>query len=155
MTIASSLSPGIASGGISTSTTKDASCPGSIGPIVPGTAAAEGQVTPEFLQCQVEVGTKVCRTVGEARDELKKLRAGGSTTTDGAYLVNDQLNAIGRGGTPASVNGYPLYFTNQVPSNLTKGTSSGVCSAVLMGDFSQGIRRSRTLIIQVIPFQAG
>ena len=71
--------------------------------------------------------------------ELKKLRAGGSTTTDGAYLVNDQLNAIGRGGTPASVNGYPLYVTNQVPSNLTKGTSSGVCSAVLMGDFSQAM----------------
>jgi HK97 family phage major capsid protein/HK97 family phage prohead protease len=71
--------------------------------------------------------------------ELKKLRAGGSTTTDGAYLVNDQLNAIGRGGTPASVNGYPLYVTNQVPSNLTKGSSSGVCSAVLMGDFSQAM----------------
>ena len=71
--------------------------------------------------------------------ELKKLRAGGSTTTDGAYLVNDQLNAIGRGGTPASVNGYPLYVTNQVPSNLTKGTSSGVCSAMLMGDFSQAM----------------
>ena len=71
--------------------------------------------------------------------ELKKLRAGGSTTTDGAYLVNDQLNAIGRGGTPASVNGYPLYVTNQVPSNLTKGASSGVCSAVLMGDFSQAM----------------
>jgi len=71
--------------------------------------------------------------------ELKKLRAGGSTSTDGAYLVNDQLNAIGRGGTPAAVNGYPLYVTNQVPSNLTKGTSSGVCSAVLMGDFSQAM----------------
>jgi HK97 family phage major capsid protein len=53
--------------------------------------------------------------------------------------VNDQLNAIGRGGTPASVNGYPLYVTNQVPSNLTKGTSSGVCSAMLMGDFSQAM----------------
>ena len=39
-------------------------------------AEFEGQVSPEFLQCQVEVGTKVCRTVGEARDELKKLRAG-------------------------------------------------------------------------------
>ncbi len=36
----------------------------------------EGQVSPEFLQCQIEVGTKVCRTVGEARDDLRKLRAG-------------------------------------------------------------------------------
>ena len=32
------------------------------------------QVTPEFLRCQVEVGTKVCRTVREARRELASLR---------------------------------------------------------------------------------
>ena len=35
----------------------------------------EGQVSPEFLRCQVEIGTKVCHTIGEAREELKKLRA--------------------------------------------------------------------------------
>jgi carboxylate-amine ligase len=39
-------------------------------------AELEGQVSPEFLQCQIEVGTKVCRTVGEARDDLRRLRAG-------------------------------------------------------------------------------
>jgi len=39
-------------------------------------AEFEGQVSPEFLQCQIEVGTKVCHTVGEAREELKKLRSG-------------------------------------------------------------------------------
>jgi HK97 family phage major capsid protein/HK97 family phage prohead protease len=71
--------------------------------------------------------------------ELKKLRAGGSTTGDGTFLVNNQLDALGRGATPTSVNGYPLYVTNQVPSNLTKGSSSGVCSAMLMGDFSQAM----------------
>lgn len=36
----------------------------------------QDQVSPEFLQCQIEVGTKVCRTVGEARDDLRRLRAG-------------------------------------------------------------------------------
>jgi HK97 family phage major capsid protein len=30
-------------------------------------------------------------------------------------------------------------MTNQVPSNLTKGSTSGSCSAVVMGDFSQAI----------------
>ena len=70
---------------------------------------------------------------------LKKLRAGGSSSTDGAFLVNTDLTAIGRGGTPLNVNGYPLAMTNQVPSNLTKGSTSGECSAVLMGDFSQAI----------------
>jgi HK97 family phage major capsid protein len=34
--------------------------------------------------------------------ELKKLRAGGSTTGDGPFLVNNQLDALGRGGTPTS-----------------------------------------------------
>ncbi len=35
----------------------------------------EDQVSPEFLQCQIEVGTRVCTTVAEARDDLRRLRA--------------------------------------------------------------------------------
>ena len=38
-------------------------------------ADLEGQVSPEFLQCQIEVGTRVCGSIAEARDDLKKLRA--------------------------------------------------------------------------------
>lgn len=38
-------------------------------------AEMEGQVSPEFLQCQIEVGTKVCNTIGEARENLKRLRS--------------------------------------------------------------------------------
>ena len=34
------------------------------------------------------------------------------------------------------VNGYNAAVSNQVPSNLTKGTASGVCSAVLFGNFA-------------------
>jgi HK97 family phage major capsid protein len=34
------------------------------------------------------------------------------------------------------LNGYAGYITNAVPSNLTKGTSSGVCSALIFGNFS-------------------
>ena len=69
--------------------------------------------------------------------ELKKLRAGGSASGDGSFLFNTDISGIGRGPTPGAVNGYPLAVTNQVPSNLTKGSSSSVCSAVLIGDFSQ------------------
>ncbi len=32
------------------------------------------QVSPEYLQCQIEVGTRVCRTVADARDDLRRLR---------------------------------------------------------------------------------
>lgn len=38
-------------------------------------AELEGQVSPEFLQCQIEIGTRVCGTVGDARDELRRLRS--------------------------------------------------------------------------------
>jgi carboxylate-amine ligase len=38
-------------------------------------AELQSQVSPEFLQCQIEVGTRVCRTVAEARDDLKHLRS--------------------------------------------------------------------------------
>ena len=33
------------------------------------------QVSPEFLNCQIEIGSRVCRTIGEAREDLKRLRS--------------------------------------------------------------------------------
>ncbi|MCH2095089.1 MAG: carboxylate-amine ligase [Rhodobacteraceae bacterium] len=39
------------------------------------TSELQGQVSPEFLQCQIEIGTRVCADIGTARDELKRLRA--------------------------------------------------------------------------------
>lgn len=38
-------------------------------------ADLEGQVSPEFLQCQIEIGTRVCQSVTEAREDLRRLRA--------------------------------------------------------------------------------
>ncbi len=35
----------------------------------------QGQVSPEFLQCQIEVGTRVCDTVAAARSDLANLRS--------------------------------------------------------------------------------
>ena len=32
------------------------------------------QVSPEFLRSQIEVGTRVCRDIGEAREDLRRLR---------------------------------------------------------------------------------
>jgi carboxylate-amine ligase len=37
--------------------------------------ALRGQVSPEFLRSQIEIGTRVCRSVQEARDELVHLRS--------------------------------------------------------------------------------
>jgi len=40
-------------------------------------------------------------------------------------------------GTDNQVNGYRALVSNVVSNTLTKGSSSGVCSAILFGDFSQ------------------
>lgn len=44
------------------------------------------------------------------------------------YLLNE-----------GKVNGYPFYMSNALPSNLTKGNTSGACSAAIFGPFSQVI----------------
>lgn len=58
------------------------------------------------------------------RGKLKKTK---HDAGDATYLM----------GTDNMLNGYSAYTSNLVPSNLTKGTSSGVCSAAIFGDFSQ------------------
>lgn len=37
-------------------------------------ALLENQVTPEFLQCQIEIGTRVCNSLDGAREDLSRLR---------------------------------------------------------------------------------
>ena len=58
--------------------------------------------------------------------KLMKLMASGS----GEYYYGPGA------GTPGSVWGRRLMVSNQVPSNLTKGTASGTCSAVIYGNWS-------------------
>ena len=38
------------------------------------TEQGEGQISPEFLRCQIEATTRVCRTLAEARADLARLR---------------------------------------------------------------------------------
>ena len=37
-------------------------------------AELDTQVSPEFLQCQIEIGTKVCADIAAAREDLRRLR---------------------------------------------------------------------------------
>lgn len=65
-----------------------------------------------------------------------------------AYLTNAKMRAqlkltqvfSGTNGAPVwqgqEVNGYRAVATNSVPSNLTKGSSNGVCSAIAFGNWS-------------------
>ncbi len=38
-------------------------------------AELQGQVSPEFLQCQIEIGTRVCANMDDARKDLRRLRS--------------------------------------------------------------------------------
>jgi HK97 family phage major capsid protein len=64
---------------------------------------------------------------------LKKLKS-----TTGQYLWTTYPGGQ-RSGTPGEINGYGFARTNQARSNLTKGTSNGVCSEVFFGAWSEVI----------------
>ena len=55
------------------------------------------------------------------------------SSSDSVMLLNDPWS---------SLYGYPIVFTTDCPSNLTKGTTSGTCSALIFGDWSQLILAS-------------
>ncbi|GIV86624.1 MAG: hypothetical protein KatS3mg054_0653 [Chloroflexus sp.] len=57
-----------------------------------------------------------------------KLKATPRTATYGDIMVWE--------GNDTPLNGYPAYVTNQVRSDLTKGTSTGVCSAIFFGNWN-------------------
>lgn len=69
-------------------------------------------------------------TNGKVVNDLKKLK-----DSAGQYLYNIGDVVGGRGATPASFNGYTISDSMQLPSTLTKGSSSGNCSSVIFGDF--------------------
>lgn len=62
---------------------------------------------------------------------LKKLKS-----STGQYLWTTDAPGQ-RSGTPPNFNGYTTLATNQLRSNLTKGTSTGVCSELVFGAWSE------------------
>jgi len=62
-------------------------------------------------------------------NQLRKLRAGGSTTTDGAYLIQPDPTVAARG----TILGYPVLTSTQIPITLGGGTDT----VAYFGDFSE------------------
>lgn len=71
-----------------------------------------------------DIGALAYYTNAKVRGKLKGTEKASSTAQ---YIWSE-------GSTP--LNGYRAVVSNQVPSNLTKGTSSGVCSAILFGNWA-------------------
>ena len=81
------------------------------------------------LETQVAVANADIGTLGyltNAKDR-GKLKGTSKVSGQNGFVWDD-------GDMP--LNGYRSGVSNQVPSNLTKGTSSGVCSAILFGNFA-------------------
>jgi HK97 family phage major capsid protein/HK97 family phage prohead protease len=72
-----------------------------------------------------DVGSMVYVTNAKVRGKLKTTT---KVATSGDTMVWENNDA--------PVNGYRALVSNQVPSNLTKGTSVGVCSAIIFGNWS-------------------
>lgn len=71
-----------------------------------------------------DLGSLRYLTNAKVRGALKQTEKASSTAQ---FIWSDSSNMM---------NGYESLVTNQVPSDLTKGTSSGVCSAIIFGNFA-------------------
>lgn len=75
-----------------------------------------------------DMGSLAYLTSAKVRGKLK--------TTEKASSTAQFVWENGAGAGEGSVNGYRAAVSNQVPDTLTKGTSSGVCSAIIFGNFA-------------------
>ncbi len=74
-----------------------------------------------------DIGRLAYMTNAKVRGQLKKTFVDASSNAERVWDVRS-------GNTP--LNGYGAFTTNQVSSALTKGSSSGVCSAIFYGNWS-------------------
>lgn len=90
-------------------------------------ATLGSQVSPEFLKCQIEVGTGVCKTVADARDDLASLRK-----------TIHQI-AHGYGLAPLAVSTHPFakwqkqHFTDRERYRALEKDLAGVARRMLIG----------------------
>jgi len=75
-----------------------------------------------------DVNTGAFLTNAKVERVLSKLK-----DSQNNYLLNPYSSNLG----DAQVCGRRMFVSNNVPDDLTKGSSSGTCSAIIFGDFSQ------------------
>lgn len=108
-----------------------------IGSVVGGTNGA--QITIDNI---IDLETQV--TAANAPEDTLAYLANAKTigwlkkakSTTNQYLWTNSPGGQ-RSGTPGEINGYPVARSNQARSTLTKGSSSGICSEVFFGAWSE------------------
>lgn len=77
-------------------------------------------------------------TVGAANGLFGRLAYVTNSKVAGAMKANPQVAGYPRYMMEdGRTNGFDVHVTNAIPSNLTKGTASGVCSAMIFGNFEE------------------
>lgn len=106
-----------------------------IGAVVGGTNGAAPtwahmvELESDVAVANADIGALGYLTNAKVRGKLKTTEKASSTAQ---FVWPDTMSDPGMG----MVNGYRAAVSNQVPSNLTKGTASGVCSAILFGNWA-------------------
>ena len=80
-----------------------------------------------------DIGSLGYATTPGIRGRLKQTLPLGNTVGLPVWTNDRRLEG---GLQQGECNGYPAIASNQIPSNLTKGTSSGDCHAIIFGDWS-------------------
>lgn len=79
----------------------------------------------QVANANADMGAMAYLVNSRTRGHCKKTVKFGSGTEEMIWEEGNRLNR------------YPAYVSNNVPSNLTKGTASGTCSAVIFGNWSE------------------
>lgn len=85
---------------------------------------------PDFVQLETLVANNNAEKDGMKYLTNTKVRGKAKVTQKFSSTNGDPIWEKGN-----EINGYPAVVANTVPSNLTKGVSSGVCSAIVFGNF--------------------
>jgi predicted phage gp36 major capsid-like protein len=86
---------------------------------------------PDFVQLETIVANNNAEKNGMKYLTNTKVRGKAKVTQRFSSTNGDPIWEKGN-----EINGYPVVVANTVPSNLTKGAASGVCSAIVFGNFS-------------------
>lgn len=85
----------------------------------------------QVANANADFGSLGYLTNSKVRSKLKRTQKFASTNGQEIWTAGrSPREGIGE------LNGYDAYVSNNVPSNLDKGTSTGVCSALMFGDWS-------------------
>jgi len=112
---------------------------GSIDVVALGTNGAQPtfgnvlQQETDVATANADIGSLAYATTPGIRGRLKQTAVLSNTIGMPVWTGDKRIEG---GLQQGEVNGYPAMASNQIPSNLTKGTSSGICHAIIFGDWS-------------------